>query len=93
MEADIELLKKQVVFAHERIERLTKENWEFRMLIRALMFSHGDKQALAAAIEPDKELFVAIGLGKDVPDADLQFLQDKAARAISLLQSRQHGNS
>lgn len=85
MEPDLEQLKAQIQFAHERIERLSNENMEFRLLIRALMFSHDDKRELAKQIEAEKELACSIGLGKAISDADIQFLQQKADRAIALV--------
>lgn len=88
---ELEQLRQSITFAHERIERLTKENWEFRLLIRALLLSHHDAERLCREIETDKEFFVSIGLGKEVPDSDLALLQERAARAISLVQSRQRG--
>lgn len=91
MDTDIEALKRQIIFAHERIERLTKENWEFRMLIRALMLSHENKAWLAREIEADKERALSIGLGEDIPDSDIHFFQDKADRAIALVLAQKRG--
>lgn len=91
MDSDIDLLKKQVLSAHERIERLSKENWEFRMLVRAMMLSHHDKKALAKEIESEKEHAVSIGLGDGVSDPDIQFFQDKADRAIALVFAHARG--
>ncbi len=88
MDSDIDLLKRQISFAHERIDRLSKENFEFRLLIRALMFSHHDKEELATQIEADKELALSIGLGADISDDYIQHLQEKANQAIALVLSR-----
>lgn len=93
MPGEIDLLKEQIAFAHQRIERLTHENWEFRILIKALMFYGENHALLIKEIQHQKELFLSTGLASPIPDSDIAFLEKAANRAISALQARLGENS
>lgn len=80
--------KKDIELLHQRIDYLAKENYEFRMLIHALINSHPDRIALAQAIERSFELFLAKTLYSDLPDETLNYLRRKKDRALRVLLPR-----
>lgn len=84
---ELKLLKDQVLFAHQRIERLTAENLEYRVLLQALMHAHPEPVRLAAVLENEKEQAIAQGLGYAVDDALLESLESAIGRALQQLHS------
>lgn len=92
MSDEIDLLKKQLAFAHERIERITRENWEIRILLRALIFSGENAEILIKEIHNQKELFVSSGLAHPISDADIDYLEKAANQVVSILRARIGGH-
>ncbi len=72
-------------FAHERIDRVTNENLELRLLVNALLFSHPNLEQLASSIEQEKEIFLSMGAPSNISDESLSYVRKKALRAIELV--------
>jgi len=71
--------------AHQRIDRLSNENLELRLLVHALLFSHPDLEKLVASIDKEKEIFLSMGTPSGISDETLSYVHKKALRAIELV--------
>ncbi|WP_299076401.1 hypothetical protein [uncultured Paraglaciecola sp.] len=75
-------IKEHINFIHQRIERLSNENLELRLLVLSLLYSHHDPENLALSIEKQKEIFLAMGTPKSISDETLSYVHKKALKAI-----------
>jgi len=63
--------------------RLSNENNAHKLLLDALVESHPDPTALAAALEKQIDNFMAAALPQDLSDADIEAVREPAARAAA----------
>jgi len=76
-------LEEQIAFAHHRIERLSNELLEVKLLACAVMRASAASGApLQQSFESERQMFLAIFEQKELPDEMAQAVMRRAAQAV-----------
>jgi hypothetical protein len=84
----IEELEKRLGHVAEVLQRTSDDVMALQLLLYASVESHPDPQALIAAINVEREKFMAAALGKTVSEKLIERVNALATQAIGLAKSR-----